>query len=299
MRDKVTFIDLDEDGFQARVKMKPGADDCMVFLFHGALNRSKRLTPHYPSFVPALPGTWQVSVPDPTMETFPDLPAGWYLGSSEMPLLDSFPQKLQQLAKRSGCTRRVYVGMSSGGFAALLYSSLDPGSTAVVGNPQTDLRNPVYRRPSRRYFEAAWPGGVGHLPLTLSDCFRNLEQNRIVLVQSSGDLLHLHTQALPFLATLPPEMAAQVAIHIDYFGKAGHAESLSSHAFQNWIRAACKLKGAEAAVEIMQIWYTLKGRSLSDEKPRVLAESASEAIRRDIEIADAIAKFEISEGRRP
>lgn len=111
------------DGSEIPCKIKPGHGNDLVVLFHPSLKPGRLGKPWFQPFLPvAAP---QISLADPTLRLMEGVPAGWYLGGEAESLPAKIIRIIQAVAGFLGCRRRVYVGGSSGGFAALLYAGLD------------------------------------------------------------------------------------------------------------------------------------------------------------------------------
>lgn len=92
-------------------------------------------------------------ISDPSLILHSDLNLAWYVGSQHQPLLmDSITRIMKVFAKT---TRLIFFGASGGGYAALSQACRLPGSTAVVSNPQTDIRRFSYYP---EFMRLAWPG---------------------------------------------------------------------------------------------------------------------------------------------
>lgn len=120
------------------VRYHQGQSDTLVIIFHGAVDREKRETPRYQSFIPNMGPHHQISIPDPTLELGSEIPMAWYLGGADMPLQSQLPKIISAISAVAGIKRRIYLGGSSGGFASLYYSWADPKSACVTINPQVE-----------------------------------------------------------------------------------------------------------------------------------------------------------------
>lgn len=222
-----------------RVKYRRGTGDILVVVFHGAVDRSKRRIPHYQNLQTELYACHQLSVADPTLELHPEMAAGWYLGGAEMPLEAGFPCLIACLSERLAVWRRIYIGASSGGFAALNFSRHDPGSVCIAVNPQTDL---AMYKPAERQLLLAYPN-VGLITeigkqatINLSAAYGGGFDNLVIYLQSFGDLRHYGTQMLPF-STVGLQRPEQFILHCGYWGIPGHSGSIPLKAWLSWIKA--------------------------------------------------------------
>lgn len=292
-------ISIDCDGIAVSALVQRGGNDTLVVLFHGAMNREKRVIPFHMPFLSAMPDVWQISIADPVLEKFDHLPAGWYLGWSGHRLWDQLSAAIRRFASERGCARRIYVGGSSGGFATLLYAALDPGSTAIAYNPQTDLENHVYPKAAARYFNSAWNGRTDGLPLRLADRYQDLTSNRIVLLQSSGDIPHLRKQAMPFLSALPDPLWSRVVVDFSFEGILGHGGSIRRETVDRWVLASIEARDdQDAAAAILETKHALDLALDSPGKSVPASPRASGFAQSDMRLADQIAARQLRKAGR-
>lgn len=217
-----------------RARLRRGAGETLVVNLHGAIA---------PELQPFFPGFWgcsahQLSVSDPVAAGSSSLTTGWYLGVEGESLPPQLLQKISEIGQELGAPRRVYVGGSAGGFAALVLAGLDPGSVAVSVSPQTNLA---------RY------GGTGVQSLIL-ECFaseaelppeanlldwlpKRWESNAVILA-SSGDVEHLYGHVLPLIMALKPEQRRTIILEVSYSGVYGHkGGSVPTSRVESWVRA--------------------------------------------------------------
>lgn len=112
-----------------------GADVTFVS-FHAALSKRSFTTPYFTGATLAARKANRILVSDPSLSE--DVLLAWFAGSCKT----SFEQIhafVAQLVALAGAPHLVFFGGSGGGFAALNFARLHPGSAAVVANPQTDI----------------------------------------------------------------------------------------------------------------------------------------------------------------
>ncbi len=196
---------------------------------------------------------------------FPALPACWYLGAKGQGLWAQLSEQIVKFAQSVGAKHRIYVGGSSGGFAALLYAALDPGSTVVAYNSQTNLLEHIYPDATRNYFNAAWDGTEGEAPLDLREVYKNTELGAIVYLQSPADFGHLHKQALPFLAALPQSYLEKLVVDFKFSGVHGHSGSIKRDAVQEWVGACVRARSADiyGSAQILDAKYAIEQEIIS------------------------------------
>lgn len=223
------------------IRYRRGTNDTLIIFFHGAVDQSRHEIPRYQSFLPELEACHQLSISDPTLELDSRLKSGWYIGGADMPLQSDLPKMLQMLFGLSKVRQRLYLGGSSGGFAALYYSLMDPGSICVAVNPQTNL-NLYIPRVIDEYLGLAWPGSaslseiesqvVTDLPAAYAKGFDNL----VIYLQSVGDLPHYGSQ-MPLFALAALERPKQFILNSGYWGVPDHSNYVPSKDYYPWVKA--------------------------------------------------------------
>lgn len=223
-----------------RVSASDGARTLLV-LFHGAINRQKRTIPAFLDFRKGLGSSvHQMSISDPVLGLSNDLTNAWFSGCSHTPLQRLLPGFFDQMRRSLMLDRIVFMGSSSGGFAALFNSWHVAESVAVVTVPQTNIWN--YSHMKRNiYLTSAWPGGLHSHPhppnLDLRDLYSQPSSNSIVFIQSMLDQVHLHRQMLPFLASLPEAFTSRIVLKCSYWGRPGHSDVVPRREWDGWLRA--------------------------------------------------------------
>lgn len=140
-----------------------------------------------------------LAVSDPST-AFDRVPTGWCLGDQRFPLHQHLPRIIEAVAQGR---RVVTVGLSAGGFAALHYSALIPGSVAVVGNPRTHLLSPptAVQYWARAMYGTADPARIAELvPLAPAS-----STNRVVYLQNTDDHQYFAGHMIPYLHRLGPD----------------------------------------------------------------------------------------------
>ncbi|MDU8914029.1 hypothetical protein [Aestuariicoccus sp. MJ-SS9] len=169
--------------------------------------------------------------------------AGWYSGAAGQNMQGILRAFFAEIRTRLNVRRRVYVGASSGGFAALLYSHADPGSIAVSAILQIVLRN-HYRVSVNRYRHECWrdcatiPDMDDKANFDLAALYGKGFENNVIYVQSGGDRFHMINHLAPFLAVMDEEAMSRVVFDIGFWGKLGHSGATPTPAFLPWVEAA-------------------------------------------------------------
>lgn len=112
---------------------------------------------------------------------------------------------INQACGKTGSRHVGFVGGSGGGFAALLLSTLFPGSLAFVQEPQTKISN-YHPRTVQRYFETFWPEWNSSALLDAFperfDMARHYAalkpDNYVYYTQSAADQFHVTNHFIPF-----------------------------------------------------------------------------------------------------
>jgi len=281
------------------VKFRRGTGDILVVVFHGSVDRSKRLIPHYQSLLTELDACHQLSVADPTLELHPEMSAGWYLGGAELPLEAGFPGLIACLSERLAVWRRIYTGGSSGGFAALNFSRHDPGSVCIAVNPQTDLAT-YHGKAAERQLRRVWPDAVsiaeiGKLvTINLSTAYAGGFDNLVIYLQSLGDLRHYGTQMATF-STVGLQRPEQFILHCGYWGIPGHSGSIPLKAYRAWVRAVVAAPWFDRQ-GIIDSHYALTARPEdTTPHPRAVRPGHSTANPRDLRIVALLRAHHLSQ----
>lgn len=238
-------FDIEIIGERIPLKFRRGGKHAkgVIFIFHGAIGNNRRKIPHFAPFLPGLDTQChQISISDPTTAKFPGFPAAWYAGHSGFYLQRVLPDILQKITSALGASKTIYVGGSSGGFAALYYSWHHPGSATVAAGPQTNLR--VHnQRPITTYRTSCWPE-MGQneelLNVICSDVGQLYGQkfdNLVVYIQSSGDRAHIFTHLTNFLSHISGSRPDRFILHADFWGRLRHGNAVPGISILPWVRA--------------------------------------------------------------
>lgn len=278
-------------GLPIAMMLRPGRGDTLVVLFHGAIDRDRRPVPFFQSFFDVMAP--QISIPDPTLSPQNTLTTGWYLGREGEDLPSILSMTIKDVSAALGCTRRIYVGASAGGFAALNLAHRDPDGLAIAAAAQTNLA--IHRPQSgvKAFIRTAWPSLAESEPdpcavgtdLCLRYGLRDSGSSAIC-IYSSGDLQHIHRQLGPFLSSLLPSMLDRFVLDVGYWGHQGHSGSVPYSVVQNWIAAALKAEKFTASTLRNRYDWSRPVRNLSAGSPiGSFAENASPRYQQDIETA--------------
>jgi hypothetical protein len=285
---------INVDGSEIPVKLKLGYGDDLVVLFHPSL-KPFRLGKNW--FQPFLPvSASQISIADPTLQSMEGVSVGWYLGGEAESLPDKILRIIQAVADFLGCRRRVYVGGSSGGFAALLYAGLDSDSVAVAACPQTSLKN--YRNPAVGQLVAQRYSFTKSLPpeASLPSFFADKWSSAAVVLVSSDDPSHLYNQVLPFFSVLGNQHSKKLVLNVAYHGVRGHSGSIPPDVYLPWVRSVLLCPDFESD-KLMVLHRMINGgidMPFSGEaRQQVLAHSLSTESTRSVSLADILRDYHL------
>jgi pimeloyl-ACP methyl ester carboxylesterase len=240
-----TKLRVDCNGTPVQIQASRRRNRRLVVLFHGAVKPDRRhlVTEFNTPKLAKLIDANVVAVTDPSLERSATLTAAWYLGHEGFPAQRLLAKLFRQIQDRLKIERPVYVGGSAGGFAALYYSWVNPGSVAIAVNPQTSLSR---HRTAHQlaYRNACWPsleagaglGTVVHEDLSV--LYRKKVPNAVVYLQNSMDPYHLRNHLAPFVGAIRPADLAKIVTDVRFWGTVGHSNSIPRQAWFDWARAA-------------------------------------------------------------
>ncbi|WBU63647.1 hypothetical protein [Paracoccus aerodenitrificans] len=240
-----TPIEVMIDGAVIPVKFRASErSKHLLVSFHGAVNRAKRTPPVFSPYVPGLgEEVAQLCVSDPSMLLKGSFSLSWYAGHDGFAAQEILPRLFQHIIEAGQFDRNVFFGPSGGGFAALYYSSLVPGSIVVAANPQTNMRR-FYPAHIKRYRKACWPSLDSGTLLADRICtdlcrwYETLRPNTVIYLQSAGDYYHMRGQLAPFLASIAKVKEARFVVNSGFWGLLGHNGAVTAEAYMPWLQAA-------------------------------------------------------------
>lgn len=282
------------DGRIYRAKYKPGRGKRLIVLFHPA---QPAHSPNRPYFLPFLSvDAPQLSITDPTLEGYNELTSGWYLGNCGRIIPDLLSAVLIGFSDFIGAVERIYVGGSSGGYAALLYSVLDPRSLAIAACPQVDLD--TYGGPGVEYYRTAFMADRPHCKIkdfTGIDLINSYSEgflNSAIIIISSGDYGHLYGQVVPLLRAIRPENRDQIVLNSNFYGVRGHGGSIPSIAYASWVRAALSSQSLVAS-EIMSVHHVIESTVASPQTINSDRVKRSVVDADDLKIASILREYQL------
>lgn len=190
---------VDGEGLPLDAYYRPGRGPLLTVTFHGRLDRREVTVPHFEwqRRSEAMPGS-VLLLADPTMHVHEKVRLGWYLGTEDYDPERALCRIIQRAAEAAGARQVLFTGRSGGGFAALRFGALFPGSLVLPLAPQVDLfayyrswlaelmgfAFPSYDRESaRRMFRDRW---------SVTRLYREgAVTGRVRYVQSAGDAHHM------------------------------------------------------------------------------------------------------------
>lgn len=129
------------------------------------------------------------------------LPTFWHLSTKRVDALKLVPSVINKLTSERPGQNLLFFGSSAGGFGALYYSAMFPGSAAVVLNPRINVMHEPKRFP--KYAPVAYPGidrtQVAHtLPYDLAKHYEQPQGNYVVYLQNLQDTNYYRHHYLHF-----------------------------------------------------------------------------------------------------
>ncbi|WP_417234075.1 hypothetical protein [Arthrobacter sp.] len=130
---------------------------------------------------------------------------GWFIGSEELPLQELVPSIIRHYISDAGQRRLIFFGSSAGGFAALYFSSVFPGSLAIAVNPRIDLEiEPTsFHEYAETIFRGRSPAELKSFVTTrLSEQYAGGAPNTVAYMQNSQDRRYFERHMQPFLHSI-------------------------------------------------------------------------------------------------
>ncbi len=186
---------------------QPAGSETTVVTFHAALARPKTPLPIFTGMRATSDELVnRIFISDPGLYAGDSVRVAWFAGTQSLPLQSVLPAVLAKLIDAAGGTRTLFWGPSAGGFAALYYSRLFPGSLAIPINPQTILTR--FGEDAQRNYTAAAFGTESadehdrvmkeSICSDLRDEYAGELENYILYVQNGEDS-HAEDHMKPFL----------------------------------------------------------------------------------------------------
>lgn len=286
---------VDYDGASLQLQVSRRRNRKLVILFHGAVKPERRevVTDFNTAKLAKLLDANVVAVTDPSLACSPMLTAAWYLGHDGFRSQRVLAKLFRQLQERLKIERRIYVGGSAGGFAALYYSWVDPDSVAIAVNPQTSLSR---HRASHQatYRDACWPNLPADAQLStvvhddLSTLYRKRVPNSVVYLQNSMDAFHLRNHMAPFLGAIRQAELTRVVTEVRFWGVVGHSNSIPRQAWFEWVRAGLEASST-SAVDLLEAHA--RATCTRDAAPRSHATVSDQQRESDLLVARRLAEI--------
>jgi hypothetical protein len=270
---------------------RPGRGRTLVVLLHGAIDRQQRPIPFFQSFFDV--SAPQISISDPTLTRGDALTTGWYLGREGENLPSILSMTIKDISVALDCRRRIYVGASAGGFAALNLAHRDSNGLAIAVAAQTNLATHSSQSKVKEFIGTAWPSYRESVLLPEAagtDLVRMYggsdSGSSAICIYSSGDTHHIQRQMAPFVSALLPNMLDRFVLDIGYWGRKGHSGSVPPHVVKSWI-AASLISESHVASSLRDVYYRLTADRIPNAHAPIslVTEDASREFHRDIETA--------------
>jgi len=250
--------------------------DSLIIRFQGALDQMK--TP-YPFFGYGLSNDLDaniITIADPSLRLSPNLKSCWYIGDFEVNTQAELPIIINDIINLLGIKKIIFVGASSGGFAALYFSYFFPNSLAIVINPQTVVGNIDLNSSKNQYYSTCFPG-LNHSEIhagritNLSDIYKTTINNYVVYIQNSTAFGDLFQHVFPFMHGIEKNILLnRILLKIDNWGLHGHRGSVPANVHLEWLKLALEAHSFEAEI-LARTFY----RQFEDVKNFILPSSSA------------------------
>lgn len=289
------------EGLKLPVHYRPGSNQTLIVVFHGAVDQAKRPLPFFQPHFTVAAGAHQLAISDPTLSRSTELKAAWFAGAHDLPLQQVLPRFFARIAEMLKVKRTIYFGASAGGFAALFYSHAHPNSLALVANPQINLLN-YLEAPITLYRERCWPQAVDNKALAplacvnVADLYAQSVPNFVCLLNATGDRYHLYNQTLELASRLKPEARNRMIVHSDFYGIPGHSGSIPMQACTPWLKAAMyapNLYADSILTKLHQLRAPVSAPVPSPAPAAPARASGAGLDPEDLRLADAVAQWQL------
>jgi hypothetical protein len=166
--------------------------------------------------------------------------------------------------------RVIFVGGSVGGFAALYYSWLLPGSIVIAANPQTDLER-YFVLNTNRYRRYCRPSMSKDdrlssvITSSLVSCYAERFDNSVIYLQNAADPPYVRDHFAPFLAAIDLPHQKRLVARLGYWGRGGHKQP-PAREWLAWLNAAIVSPSGEAE-DIQRTHWKTVSQGLESPKP--------------------------------
>lgn len=225
------------------IRFRRGVQDTLIVLFHGAARRTENDAPVFQGFLNF--SAHQISISDPEMLRDSSLQTSWYLGQTGQALKPLLSRFLEELGARLGARRFMFVGGSSGAFAALnMAHGFGSQALAIAACPQTNLLTYWNQRAVSRFRASCFPELLdnpqlaAHVDVDLSRLYGQGFSNTVILIHSAGDREHLAGQFTGFLQGFAQPDFHRTILNVGYWGVRGHSGSVPVMAYRRWVEIA-------------------------------------------------------------
>lgn len=233
--DRTFYVEC--QGVDVPLLVRKRASPVLIVTFAGALRRYPQFgAKHLHRYVSAS----VIGIADPSPGVLNELKAAWYAGHPGFAAQTILLELIHKMARACGAKRIILLGQSVGGFAALYYSWMIPGSVCVALNPQTRLDAYSF---ADHYRRIAWPELDPSEPLSrvivsdLTSCYAERFENTVIYLQASQDDRHVRDHFGPFLTAVERRNQRHLIARLGYWGREGHGQ-VPAHAWLPWVSAA-------------------------------------------------------------
>lgn len=177
------------------IEIEGRRDDAALVFFPAAVSKTVETFPYFNGRnIAGRLKTKLIAFSDPALGVSRKVFTGWTLGDSEYQFHNDIPEIVQRIA---GNARKIFTGISAGGFPALYFGNQFSDSLSFVVNPRTSIMNP----PSH-VFEAAtylYPNFDGHQISETIPTELDRVRNTVFYVQNHPDFKYVSSHMVPFM----------------------------------------------------------------------------------------------------
>ena len=230
-------------GGEIPVQVQRRDSPILIITFAGAINRSKLQLPQFGGTrLEAFTVGSVIGFADPSLARGPDLTAAWYAGHEGFETQSILPGLIQRCVAACGAERVIYAGGSVGGFAALYYSWLHPGSIVIATNPQTNIER--YSAGHQEFYRRYCRPGLGESePLStvitsnVVPLYARVFENTVIYLQNAADPFHLRGHFAPFVAAIDLPHQEKMLARLGFWNQIGHT-AMPTNEWLAWLKAA-------------------------------------------------------------
>ena len=270
------------------VRKKPDNKTIVVY-FQGALPLNKIKSKEHPIFFEPKINENLLIISDPfykdVMNISEVLLLNLSISSWYTPLQNSLEELLKETQNEFKFEKFIFIGGSSGGFAALYNSYFIDNSICITFNPQINIVN--YLTKLKNTCQTKLDDIINKMietkQMDLISLYQNGSTNNIIYVVNNMSLNDIH-HSVPFMykTVMSKLYKKNFIFKFDFWGKHGHRRSIPDNEYTLWIEASIMSKSC-GVEDISDCYWRLKNNIIKDIETN--------------DISDRIAKHNINENK--